>query len=381
MTFQMRLQEATDADKKAQQARSKKYGIGIKAGGNVTKPADYADVPEDQFADPVNFRYPLSPVMRAINAITRFNDRNNKTAGGYNDAEWAKMGERIARANKGKVYKDGQVVDKPKEATVQAVNDVVDNFLRKHEAKLGDQVSLNDQVSFVRDAFEAQFCKLPNGEYNWKRSMLDMYSDHIVARWDEDFYTISFEMTKDGVVFAQSDKWIKVEKSYTPVTEAIRIIASKKKEGEEPEGREWEVVIIGPETDSDLITEGNETYVKSKNGRLYQAAALEASVALWDGVKVYDNHLTDAEMQAKQGMRSVVNEWVGVIVKPAWDAAKKAVTGVLKVVDDTLRTKLLNAEKAGVLDKIGLSIDALGEGIEETIAGATTPVIEKISKA
>src|SRR3989304_3163551 len=134
-------------------------------------------------------------------------------------------------------------------------------------------------------------------------------------------------------------EWTEVERqtTYVPVSENVRLVAAKKAKENEPEGREWEVVIIGPEQDSDLITEGETTYVKSKNGRLYKASALEESVPLWDGVKVYDNHLTDDEMAAKQGMRSVGHEWVRVIVSPAWDAAKKMVTGVLKVVDDSLR--------------------------------------------
>lgn len=162
---------------------------------------------------------------------------------------------------------------------------------------------------------------------------------------------------------------------------SLRLLASRKADEGAPEGREWEVVVIGPETDGDLVTEGGRTYIRSKNGRLYDSAALEESVPLWDGVKVYDNHLTDAELQAKQGMRSVVSEWVGVIVKPAWDATRKAVTGILKLVDDTLRIKLVNAEKAGVLGSIGLSIDALGEGKDAKVGGSRMPVITKISRA
>lgn len=44
--------------KKAQEARSKKYGIGIKEGGHVTKPSEWEDVPDEDFLDPVNYRYP-----------------------------------------------------------------------------------------------------------------------------------------------------------------------------------------------------------------------------------------------------------------------------------------------------------------------------------
>lgn len=98
-----RAKAVTEAEKKAQEARSRKYGIRILSGGNVTKPVKYAGVPDGKFADPANYRYPLSPQSRAINAVTRFNDIGNKAAGGYNDAEWAKMGGRIAKAN-GKGY-------------------------------------------------------------------------------------------------------------------------------------------------------------------------------------------------------------------------------------------------------------------------------------
>lgn len=47
--------------KAAQEARSKKYGIGIKENGSVTKPSEYANVPDDDFADPVNYAYPVDP--------------------------------------------------------------------------------------------------------------------------------------------------------------------------------------------------------------------------------------------------------------------------------------------------------------------------------
>jgi len=369
----IRLREAEELspEKKAQKERERKYGIGIKPGGHVTKPAEYADVPEDMFADPVNFRYPLSPPSRAINAITRYNDTSNRVAGGYTDAEWARIGQRIAKAVQGKVLRDGKVVDKEQEATIAR---------RGFEAMNG---SLDDYISKIRDAFDSQFARLPNGEYKGGCWVTDTYEDHIIARFNDEYYQIPYTIEDGNVIFAGRAEWTKVKREtrYVPVTESVRLVAAKKARGDEPEGREWEVVIIGPETDSDLVIDGEIAYIRSKNGRLYKVSALEESVPLWEGVKVYDNHLTDAELESRQGMRSVVHEWVGVIVSPAWDSARKAVTGVLKVVDDNLRMKLLNAASAGVLDKIGLSIDALGEGKETVVAGSPTSVVERISQA
>jgi hypothetical protein len=57
MTIELEEGEREKA-RRAQEARSRKYGIGIKEGGNVTKPSEWADVPDEDFLDPVNYRYP-----------------------------------------------------------------------------------------------------------------------------------------------------------------------------------------------------------------------------------------------------------------------------------------------------------------------------------
>ncbi len=43
-----------DGGKAAQKARSARYGIGVKDGGNVTKPSKWSSVPDGQWGDPVN---------------------------------------------------------------------------------------------------------------------------------------------------------------------------------------------------------------------------------------------------------------------------------------------------------------------------------------
>lgn len=132
-------------------------------------------------------------------------------------------------------------------------------------------------------------------------------------------------------------------------------------EGQDFTGHTWAVTIIGPKTPADLVTIEGEEYVRSSNGRLYACDALRESAPSWDGVKVYDNHLTDAEFEEKQGMRSAKKEWMGNIVSPLWDAPRRSLQGVFKVVDDDLAGKLLRAFKQKVLDTIGLSIDTSPE--------------------
>jgi pyruvate/2-oxoglutarate dehydrogenase complex dihydrolipoamide acyltransferase (E2) component len=247
------------------------------------------------------------------------------------------------------------------------------------------QESLDQFSSRVRQAFTDQFRKSETDYDTWVR---DVWPGHVVGTIDGDHYAISFSETEDGEISFDSDRsnWTKVEERYIPISEALalKLAEADDDDDEEKRGTEWEVTIIGPDEDADVVTEGGVTYVKSKNGRLYSADALKASVPLFEGVKVYDNHLTDEEFEAKQGMRSIKEEWVGVIVETYFDKTANAVKGTLKVIDAKLRKKLVEAHDADVLSSIGLSIDALGDGATRAIkalGGATMQVVEKITKA
>ena len=96
-------QQKSEDEKKAQEARAKKYGISVNAKGSITKPTEYANVSDDKFGDPVNYKYPLSPQSRAIAAVQYFNHPGQMSAGGYGAEDWAKVGKRVAGAN-GKNY-------------------------------------------------------------------------------------------------------------------------------------------------------------------------------------------------------------------------------------------------------------------------------------
>lgn len=84
---------AAASDKQAQEARAKHYGIAIKDGGNVTKPGEWASVPDDAFADPVNYRYPMADKAHADNAAARWGEISNRSQ--YSPAEQKIIGERI----------------------------------------------------------------------------------------------------------------------------------------------------------------------------------------------------------------------------------------------------------------------------------------------
>lgn len=141
------------------------------------------------------------------------------------------------------------------------------------------------------------------------------------------------------------------------------------------EGHEWDVTVIGGDGDNVVNVDGRE-YIKSKNNRLYAVDGLKNSASAWENIQVYDNHLTDSEFTEKQGMRSFGREWIGAIVAPKWDAAKRQVRGILKVIDESIAKKLKAAHEAGILKTFGLSIDTKPQWGQVVYEGQTTPVVE-----
>lgn len=145
-------------------------------------------------------------------------------------------------------------------------------------------------------------------------------------------------------------------------------------------GKAWDVTLIGAVSSGEVVRRGGQEFVRSKNGRLYSCDALKTSAPRWHGVKVYDNHLTDAEFEARQGMRSVSKEWVGTIINPYWDGQRRQLRGVFQVVEAPLAQKLLNAHKSNVLSTVGLSIDTLPVMKGSFHEGQPTQVIDGFQK-
>jgi hypothetical protein len=266
--------------------------------------------------------------------------------------------------------------------------------------------SISRLIDRIHQAFYKEFERGDGRSYAWVK---EVYEDYVIANFDESYFKIPYTIKNDEVTFSSREGWDEVERKWVSIKESAQNIFRPAMEqlvdllvGEEVEvaesiqlqessvrileakgktGKEWEVTIIGPETTDDLVEIDGVEFIRSKNGRLYLASALEESVELWDGVKVYDNHLTNEEFEQKQGMRSVANEWIGVLVKPFWDKVTKSVKATLKVIDEAVMKKLKNADEAGVLDAIGLSIDALGTGRQAKVGDVMVQVIEKLTKA
>lgn len=121
-------------------------------------------------------------------------------------------------------------------------------------------------------------------------------------------------------------------------------------------GREFEVICIRP---------------GRANGLEYPAAVLEASVPLWDGVTSFADHATALD-RSRPGGRSV-RDVCGVVLAPAWDAARGIVARLRlagRAGDELapLLAALVRDEAAGLpVPSVGLSADLLVAQREGTV--------------
>ncbi len=165
-----------------------------------------------------------------------------------------------------------------------------------------------------------------------------------------------------------------------PVTQVTGSLSPDEIGEGEVAGSRWLVTVIAPEQNGDLWEAGDgRIYIRSRNGNLYAEDALRESIPRWDGVKVYDNHLTDREFQERAGMRSVMREMLGVLRNPRWDADGHRLLAELVVVDEDAAKKLLRAHRLGVLDSIGLSIDVLPRQGQNRFPDGVHTTVEEIA--
>lgn len=103
--YESRLKEINMADqsqrekeKAAQETRSKKYNIAIKDGGHVTKPGEWSGVPDDEFLDPVNYRYPCPDADQTRAAAAYWGKPDNQAQ--YSSEEKALISRRLEAKEK-----------------------------------------------------------------------------------------------------------------------------------------------------------------------------------------------------------------------------------------------------------------------------------------
>lgn len=146
--------EKSDNDKLHDQAdaRSKKYGIAFKEGkGHLTPPKDKPTDPA-QYADPVNYAYPIDS-SHIQPAVDYFNHDGMREAGGYTSEEWAIIGKRIAHAaGSGYSYSNGKIVTPSQKEDTKKAEDDLTNVQTQDASVPGSQEWETKDAQLMQEA-------------------------------------------------------------------------------------------------------------------------------------------------------------------------------------------------------------------------------------
>jgi hypothetical protein len=223
--------------------------------------------------------------------------------------------------------------------------------------------SLDAQQEDVRSAWrEASKSQLPG--YEWDSWPVETYSDHVIVRMGEDYWSVPYSADGDEITF-DKEAATKVERQWSAVeasADAQIVGPVAEADGEEPTGAEWDVIVI--------------KVGESKNGFEYSAKALKAAVPLFEGARVLGR--SDEDHLARRNKS--VEKIVGWLSEARFE--KGAIRARLHISESAawLRTMLVDAWKRGKKDLVGLSIvgDAIGKRVMKK--GREVAVVEAITK-
>ena len=116
----------------------------------------------------------------------------------------------------------------------------------------------------------------------------------------------------------------------------------------------------------------------SKNNRYYSPELLKKSAGIFEGCKMFADHQTDKESQARP--EGSVNNWVATMGKP-WVESDGTVKAKAAVIDPPFKAKLDLLAKNNQLGNMGVSIRAIGEATDGEVGGKKVKMIESLISA
>lgn len=186
-TQQNNGQEEGEQEKlrQAQKERAQKHGISPKEGGHLTKPDEYKNVPDDQFADPVNYRYPVDKEHAAA-ALKYFNQPDNRKAGGYSHEEAVKIMQRIIKAC---LVAEVEVAYQPEDAVYRDLPEELKSKLSGYEKKKTQQAGEPGESPPEKPPEEGQ-PKTDRERFMAHYELTEEQMDHVLEWIGEDIYKL-----------------------------------------------------------------------------------------------------------------------------------------------------------------------------------------------
>ncbi len=115
----------------------------------------------------------------------------------------------------------------------------------------------------------------------------------------------------------------------------------------------------------------------SSKSRHYAESAVADAGRIFDGSKMYLNHQTEAEEDARP--ERSLKDWVATLKETKVSESGNAV-GIAHIHDGDFKEMVSNLHKAGNLSHLGTSINCLGKGSKQTIEGTDTIAVEGLER-
>ncbi|ROL58652.1 hypothetical protein D9V86_11720 [Bacteroidetes/Chlorobi group bacterium ChocPot_Mid] len=132
--------------KSAQEQRSKKFGIAIQSSrGLATKPEHYSTLKDEDFADPVHYRFPINDIANTIVSMSMFNRYDTRNE--YQETERQIIGSRLVDA-----AIKFQIDDKKRDLFI---NMYKENNKQQFTNKSGEK-KVDEKIKALKDAFIAK---------------------------------------------------------------------------------------------------------------------------------------------------------------------------------------------------------------------------------
>jgi hypothetical protein len=198
--------------------------------------------------------------------------------------------------------------------------------------------------------------------YCWIR---DLFKAQVVYSCDGIMYQRDYKVSGSKITFGDATK---VEIAYKPLGESARQLLKEAVQLTEAKydkaNKSITMTVIRPG--------------RSKNNKFYSGTMLKRDHKVFEGVKMFANHQTDAEQRTRP--EGDVNQWVATL-KETWCEEDGTVKGKAIVFDPLFAAKLENLAEANLLNEMGTSIRAIGEASEAEVDGEQCVMVERFIKA
>jgi len=169
--------------------------------------------------------------------------------------------------------------------------------------------------------------------------------------------TIRAEYRAQDVADEDIPKWVKESEKRVPLSDFVSL------------------------SEATVTGKGIATIVVIKPGlnaskeRYYSPETLKRDFGLFEGVKMYADHPTEAD--EKQRPERSIKDWVATLKNVRMDE-KGQIIGEAVIVEPWMQAKLASLRDKGMLTEMGISINAVGTATKGEIEGVKTNVIERI---